>query len=168
MQAFTSTPDVRDQENSHKGYPGFHIKIPANGEYIIIMKGICTMIELDFSKGNGLLPAIVQDYLSNKILMLAYINRASWEKTLETGEAHYFSRSRQELWHKGGTSGNIQIIKEIYADCDDDTLLFKVEQIGGAACHLGYETCFHKKVDSDGNYTLVGNKIFDPDKVYKK
>ncbi|OPX40184.1 MAG: phosphoribosyl-AMP cyclohydrolase [Desulfobacteraceae bacterium 4484_190.1] len=126
------------------------------------------MIELDFSKGNGLLPAIVQDYLSNKILMLAYINRASWEKTLETGEAHYFSRSRQELWHKGGTSGNIQIIKEIYADCDDDTLLFKVEQIGGAACHLGYETCFHKKVDSDGNYTLVGNKIFDPDKVYKK
>lgn len=126
------------------------------------------MIELDFSKGNGLLPAIVQDYLSNKILMLAYINRASWEKTLETGEAHYFSRSRQELWHKGGTSGNIQIIKEIYADCDDDTLLFKVEQIGGAACHLGYETCFHKKVDSDGNYTLVGDKIFDPDKVYKK
>ena len=142
--------------------------IPANAEDIIIMKGICTMIELDFAKGDGLLPAIAQDYLSNKILMLAYVSKASWEKTLETGEAHYYSRSRRELWHKGGTSGNIQKIKEIYADCDNDTLIFKVEQVGGAACHLGYESCFHKKVDRDGNYTLIGDKIFDPEKVYKK
>ena len=126
------------------------------------------MIELDFAKGDGLLPAIAQDYLSNKILMLAYVSKASWEKTLETGEAHYYSRSRRELWHKGGTSGNIQKIKEIYADCDNDTLIFKVEQVGGAACHLGYESCFHKKVDRDGNYTLIGDKIFDPEKVYKK
>ena len=126
------------------------------------------MIELDFSKVNGLLPAIAQDYRSGKVLMLAYINQESWKKTLETGEAHYWSRSRQELWHKGGTSGNVQKIKEIYIDCDNDTVLFKVEQMGGAACHLGYESCFHKKVDRNGNVTVVGEKIFDPDKVYKK
>jgi len=126
------------------------------------------MIELDFSKGDGLLPAIVQDYKSGRVLMHAYINQASWEKTLETGEAHYWSRSRQELWHKGGTSGHIQKIKEIYADCDGDTVLFKVEQVGGAACHTGRETCFHKRVDRNGEVTIVGEKIFDPDKVYKK
>ena len=126
------------------------------------------MIELDFSKGDGLLPAIAQDYNSGKVLMLAYINKASWEKTLETGDAHYWSRSRQELWHKGGTSGHVQKVREIYADCDNDTVVFKVEQIGGAACHTGYETCFHKRVDRDGSVTIVGEKIFDPEKVYKK
>ncbi len=126
------------------------------------------MIELDFSKGNGLLPAIAQDYKSGKVLMLAYINQASWKKTLETGHAHYWSRSRQELWHKGGTSGNVQKIKEIYADCDNDTVVFKVEQVGGAACHLGYESCFHKKVERDGKFTVIGEKLFDPEKVYKK
>ncbi len=125
-------------------------------------------IELNFSKGEGLLPAIVQDAESGLILMLAYINRASWEKTLETGEAHFWSRSRQELWHKGGTSGHVQKIKEIYADCDDDTVVFKVKQVGGAACHTGYETCFHKKVDPDGKVTIIGEKVFDPEKVYKK
>ena len=123
---------------------------------------------LNFSKGNGLLPAIVQDYKSKKVLMLAYINQESWEKTLETGEAHYWSRSRQELWHKGETSGHVQKIKEIYADCESDTVVFTVEQVGGAACHTGFESCFHKKVDSQGNVTVVGDKIFDPEKVYKK
>jgi phosphoribosyl-AMP cyclohydrolase len=126
------------------------------------------MIKLDFSKGNGLLPAIVQDYTSGKVLMLAYINQASWEKTLETGEAHYWSRSRQELWHKGDTSGHVQKVKEIYADCDDDTVLMKVEQLGGAACHLGYESCFHKMVDCKGKVSVVGERVFDPKKVYKK
>jgi len=126
------------------------------------------MIDLDFSKQDGLLPAIAQDHSSGKVLMLAYINKASWEKTLETGEAHYWSRSRHELWHKGGTSGHVQKIKEIYADCDNDTVIFKVEQVGGAACHTGYETCFHQKVDRNGNVTIVGEKIFDPKKVYKK
>jgi len=126
------------------------------------------MIELDFSKGNGLLPAIAQDYKSGKVLMLAYISQASWKKSLETGDAHYWSRSRQELWHKGGTSGNVQKIKEIYVDCDNDTVVFKVEQVGGAACHLGYESCFHKKVERDGEFTVIGEKIFDPEKVYKK
>jgi len=114
------------------------------------------------------LPAIVQDYSSGTVLMLAYINKESWEKSIETGEAHFWSRSRQELWHKGGTSGHVQRIKEIYADCDDDTVLFKVEQIGGAACHTGFESCFHKKVDSSGEVTVVGERVFDPDEVYKK
>ena len=125
------------------------------------------MIKLDFSKGNGLLPAIAQDYKSGRVLMLAYINQASWQKTLESGDAHYWSRSRRELWHKGGTSGNVQKIKEIYVDCDNDTVVFKVEQVGGAACHLGYESCFHKKVERDGEFTVIGEKIFDPEKVYK-
>ena len=125
------------------------------------------MVELDFSKGDGLLPAIVQDYESGKILMLAYINEASWKKSLETNEAHYWSRSRQEIWHKGGTSGHVQKIREIYADCDNDTVLFKVEQVGGAACHTGYESCFHKMVDKSGEIRIVGQKVFDPEKVYK-
>ena len=126
------------------------------------------MIELDFQKGNGLLPTITQDYKTGKVLMLAYSNQLSFEKTLETQEAHYWSRSRQELWHKGGTSGNVQIIKEVYVDCDNDTILFLVEQIGGAACHTGHETCFHKKIDSNREVTIVGEKLFDPEKVYGK
>lgn len=126
------------------------------------------MLKLNFDKGNGLLPAIVQDNASRKVLMLAFVSPESWEKTLETGEAHYWSRTRQEIWHKGGTSGHVQKIKEIYADCDDDTLLFIVEQVGGAACHTGHESCFHKKVDRSGDYRVVGDKIFDPEKVYKK
>ncbi|MBN2122800.1 MAG: phosphoribosyl-AMP cyclohydrolase [Deltaproteobacteria bacterium] len=124
------------------------------------------MMELDFAKGGGLLPAIVQDHASGRVLMLAYINEESWKRTLETGEAHFWSRSRQELWHKGGTSGHVQIVKEIYGDCDNDTVLFRVEQVGGAACHKGYESCFHKKVDRDGTVTITGEKVFDPEKVY--
>jgi len=126
------------------------------------------MIQLNFSKGKGLLPAIVQDDETGKVLMLAYINQESWQKTLETGEAHYWSRSRQEIWHKGGTSGHVQKIKEIYGDCDDDTVLFRVVQVGGAACHTGYESCFYKKVDRAGDVMIVGEKVFDPEKVYKK
>lgn len=126
------------------------------------------MIELDFSKNSGLIPAIVQDFRSGKVLMLAYINQASWEKTLKKGEAHYWSRSRQEIWHKGESSGHVQKIREIYADCDNDTVLFRVEQIGGAACHTGHETCFYKKVSRDGSFVEVGQRIFDPEKVYKK
>ncbi len=125
-------------------------------------------IKLDFSKGNGLLPAIVQDYKTGKVLMLAYINEEAWQKTLETGEAHYWSRSRKELWHKGESSGNVQRIKAIFIDCDNDTVLFQVEQIGGAACHLGYESCFHKKVEKNGTYQIIGRKIFDPKEVYGK
>ncbi len=124
------------------------------------------MLQLDFSKGGGLLPAIVQDSATGKVLMLAYINREAWEKTVETGEAHFWSRSREKLWHKGGTSGNIQKIKEIFVDCDNDTVLFQVEQIGGAACHTGYESCFHRRLNKDGKLTVEGEKRFDPKKVY--
>ena len=126
------------------------------------------MIELDFSKGNGLIPAIVQDYKTGKVLMLAYINKEAWQKSLETGEAYFWSRSRKQLWHKGERSGNVQKIKAIFVDCDNDTVLFQVEQIGGAACHTGYESCFHKKVERDGTYRIVGEKIFDPKEVYEK
>jgi phosphoribosyl-AMP cyclohydrolase len=126
------------------------------------------MIKLDFKKGEGLLPAIAQEKTSGKVLMLAYINEEAWEKTIATGEAHYWSRSRKELWHKGGTSGNVQKIVDIRVDCDNDTVLFIVNQIGGAACHTGYDSCFHKKIEKDGQVTLVGKKIFDPEKVYGK
>ena len=126
------------------------------------------MIKLDFTKGNGLVPAIAQDYKTGKVLMLAYINEESWKKSLETGEVHYWSRSRSELWHKGGTSGNVQKIKEIYADCDNDAVVFVVDQIGGAACHTGRETCFYQKIDNNGDVTITCDKLFDPEKVYGK
>ncbi len=125
-------------------------------------------IRLDFSKGNGLIPAIVQDYRTKKVLMLAYINEEAWKRCLQTGETHFWSRSRRKIWHKGESSGNVQKIKEIFVDCDNDTVLFLVEQIGGAACHEGYESCFHKKVEKDGTYRIVGKKIFDPKEVYEK
>jgi phosphoribosyl-AMP cyclohydrolase len=126
------------------------------------------MVTLDFSKGEGLLPAVVQDCHTQRVLMLAYVNKASWEKSLETGEAHYWSRSRKEIWHKGETSGHVQKIREILVDCDNDTVLFKVEQIGGAACHTGYESCFHKRIDPMGNVSIVGTRVFDPEKVYRR
>ncbi len=125
------------------------------------------MIKLDFEKTGGLIPAIAQDAASGEVLMLAYINEEAWNKTLETGEAHYWSRSRQELWHKGGTSGNVQIIKSIHVDCDDDTVVYKVEQIGGAACHTGMRTCFYRRVQGDELVT-EGEPVFDPEEVYGK
>jgi len=134
----------------------------------IIKEGLRVMPELDFEKGNGLLPAIAQDYNTGKVLMLAYINKVAWEKSLETGEVHYWSRSRKELWHKGATSGHVQKIREIFIDCDSDSILFKIDQIGGAACHTGFESCFFKKIESDGSETIIGKKLFDPDEVYKK
>ena len=126
------------------------------------------MVTLDFEKGNGLVPAVVQDYRSGRVLMVAYMNKDAWKRTLQTGEAHYWSRSRGEIWHKGATSGNIQIVKEIFADCDYDAILLKVEQVGGAACHLGYESCFHNKVKGNGEVTIIGERIFDPERVYGK
>jgi len=126
------------------------------------------MVTLDFEKGNGLVPAVVQDYRSGRVLMVAYMNKDVWKRTLQTGEAHYWSRSRGEIWHKGATSGNIQIVKEIFADCDYDAILLKVEQVGGAACHLGYESCFHNKVKGNGEVTIIGERIFDPERVYGK
>jgi phosphoribosyl-AMP cyclohydrolase len=125
------------------------------------------MIELDFKKAGGLIPAIAQDAATGEVLMMAYINQQSWEKTLATGEAHYWSRSRQEIWHKGGTSGHVQKVKAIYVDCDRDTVLFKVEQAGGAACHTGMRTCFHQRVEN-GRLVKEGEPVFDPQEVYGK
>ncbi len=125
------------------------------------------MIDLDFEKCGGLIPAIVQDWKTGEVLMLAYINEEAWQKTLETGMGTYWTRSRQEIWVKGLTSGNTQNVKEILVDCDLDTVVFKVEQVGGAACHKGYRSCFYRKVNGD-KLEMVGEKVFDPDKVYKK
>jgi phosphoribosyl-AMP cyclohydrolase len=126
------------------------------------------MATLDFSKMGGLLPAIVQDYSTGEVLMLAFMNEAAWEKTLETGKATYYSRTRDALWTKGLTSGNVQVVKEIRIDCDNDTVLLKVEQIGGAACHKGYKSCFYSRLEGDGKVTVVGEPVFDPKEVYKK
>lgn len=122
----------------------------------------------DFEKCGGLVPAIAQDAKTGKVLMLAYMNKEAWAKTVETGEAHYYSRSRNTLWHKGGTSGNTQKVKDIMLDCDLDTVLIKVEQIGGAACHNGYESCFYRAVQPDGTFSLCCQQVFDPKEVYKK
>jgi phosphoribosyl-AMP cyclohydrolase len=125
------------------------------------------MVTLQFEKGNGLLPAIVQDYETNEVLMLAFINDLAWEKTLETGEAHYWSRSRNKLWLKGETSGHVQRIRNILVDCDADTVVYQVEQLGGAACHTGHRSCFYRKVSGEGLQT-IDKPLFDPEKVYKK
>lgn len=126
------------------------------------------MDTLNFTKSaDGLIPAVVQDYKSNEVLMLAYINQEAWEKTLETGKAHYWSRSRNKLWLKGESSGHVQVIHEIFVDCDEDTVIYKVEQLGGAACHVGYSSCFYRKV-VDGKFEVTGKLVFDPEKVYGK
>lgn len=125
------------------------------------------MVELDFEKSDGLIPAIAQDWESGEVLMLAYMNKESWGETLRTGNATYWSRSRNKLWKKGEESGNVQKVKEIRVDCDLDTILLKVEQIGKAACHEGYTSCFFRKV-ADSKLETVGERIFDPKKVYKR
>ena len=124
------------------------------------------MVEIDFKKGDGLVPVIVQDHETGEVLMLAYMNQQAWLKTLETGNATYWSRSRNSLWIKGETSGNVQIVKEIFVDCDSDTLLLKVQQIGGAACHTGYRSCFFTRI-KEGKKEIVGEPVFKPEDVYK-
>ncbi len=123
-------------------------------------------MDLNFNKSDGLIPAIVQDAETKDVLMLAYMNRESWEATLKSGKATFWSRSRQKLWLKGESSGHVQIIKNIYIDCDDDTILLQVEQLGGAACHTGHRSCFYRKLEG-GEVVVVGEKVFDPKDVYK-
>ena len=124
------------------------------------------MIEPNFAKGDGLVPAIVQDAETKEVLMMAYMNRESWEATLQSGKATYWSRSRQKLWLKGESSGHFQIIKAVFIDCDDDTILLQVEQLGGAACHTGHKSCFYRKLKGK-DFVVVGEKIFNPEEVYK-
>ena len=123
-------------------------------------------MEPNFEKGKGLVPVIVQEWQTNEVLMLAYMNREAWSNTLTTGKATYWSRSRNTLWLKGESSGNVQQVKEIFIDCDDDTVLLKVEQVGGAACHTGYKSCFYRRLIG-GEVEIAGEMIFNPEEVYK-
>ncbi len=125
-----------------------------------------TQLAPDFAKSGGLVPAIAQDAKTGDVLMLGYMNEEAWRRTLATKEAHYYSRSRQRLWHKGETSGNVQKVLSIRLDCDADTVLLLVEQIGGAACHKGYASCFYREV-RDNDVRICSERKFDPNEVYK-
>ncbi len=123
------------------------------------------MIQLDFEKMGGLIPAIAQEYSTGEVLMMAFMNRESWELTVKTGIVHYWSRSRNKLWKKGESSGNVQEVKEIRVDCDNDCILIKVNQVGGAACHTGYRSCFYRVVDGNGE-RVDCVKVFNPREKY--
>jgi phosphoribosyl-AMP cyclohydrolase len=118
-----------------------------------------------FNGPDGLVTAVVQDVATGQVLMVAHMNREAWEETLASGRAVYFSRSRRRLWRKGEESGNVQHVREILVDCDGDTVLLKVEQLGGAACHEGYPSCFFRQVTPNG-LKLVAERVFDPKDVY--
>jgi phosphoribosyl-AMP cyclohydrolase len=118
-------------------------------------------VDVDFGD-DGLIPAVAQDATTGEVLMLAYVSPEALERTRETGRAHYYSRSRDELWEKGATSGHTQSVREVRVDCDGDALLYRVEQTGGA-CHTGYRSCFYRTVDGE----TVGERAFDPDEVYE-
>ena len=122
---------------------------------------------IDFDKSGGLVPAIAQDADTGEVLMLAWMNREAYEETLRTSRACYFSRSRGRLWRKGEESGNVQEVREVRIDCDADTILLRVHQVGGAACHEGYRSCFFRRVEPDGLRTL-GERLFDPKQVYQR
>ena len=124
---------------------------------------------IDFDKAGGLVPAIAQDADTGQVLMLAWMNREAYQETLRTGRACYYSRSRGRLWRKGEESGHVQEVREVLVDCDADTILLKVNQVGGAACHEGYQSCFFRKLSADGTtFSIVGERLFDPAEVYKK
>ncbi|MCL2743104.1 MAG: phosphoribosyl-AMP cyclohydrolase [Planctomycetaceae bacterium] len=125
------------------------------------------MLKPDFEKCGGLVPAIAQDNKDGTVLMLAYMNEEAYNETLATGRAVYFSRSRNKLWRKGEESGNVQKVTSIFLDCDADTILLKVEQIGGAACHEGYKSCFFREITSEGE-KVIGERVFDPKEKYGK
>ena len=122
---------------------------------------------IDFDKSGGLVPAIAQDADTGEVLMLAWMDRAAYEETLRTWRACYYSRSRGRLWRKGEESGHVQEVRGVFVDCDADTILLKVHQLGDAACHEGYKSCFFRKVEGDG-FRVVAERVFDPQQVYKK
>ncbi len=127
------------------------------------------MLKPNFAKGDGLVPVITQDEKTGDVLMLAYMNEEAYNETVKTGRAVYYSRSRNKLWRKGEESGNVQNVSDIFLDCDDDTILLKVDQVGGAACHTGHQSCFFRKVaDNAEGFVTVGEPLFDPNEVYKK
>ena len=125
--------------------------------------------KIDFDKLGGIVPVVVQDFISKEILMLGFMNREALSETIKEKRAIYFSRSRQRLWKKGEVSGHYQIVKDILIDCDADSIVLLVEQIGGASCHLGYRSCFFRRIGDDGNFHYIGvKKLFNPSEVYKK
>ena len=121
----------------------------------------------DFSRPDGLITAVAQDAATGQVLMVAHMNREAWDETLATGRAIYYSRSRGRLWRKGEESGNVQHVRAVYVDCDGDAVLLVVEQVGGAACHEGYPSCFFRQVTPDG-LKIVAQRVFDPGEVYGK
>lgn len=125
------------------------------------------METLDFEKGGGLLPAVVQDSDTGEVLMLAYMNAEAYRRTLETGKAWFYSRSRDKYWMKGESSGHVQEVLEVRVDCDADAVLLKARQVGGAACHTGHRSCFFRRVDGE-RWVVEGQPVFDPSEVYKK
>lgn len=125
------------------------------------------LMTIDFSKGGGLVPVVVQDWKTGEVLMLAYMNEEAWKLTCETGKVHYYSRSRGRLWLKGESSGHFQEVQEILVDCDEDTLVVRVRQGGGAACHLGYRSCFYRRLENQ-DWTVAQERVFDPEEVYRK
>lgn len=122
---------------------------------------------LDFDKLGGILPVIAQDDTTGEVLMMAYMNQEAFAETLRTGRICYFSRSRNRLWRKGEESGNVQELRGIYLDCDADTLLVKVRQIGGAACHEGYPSCFFRRIEGE-ELNVIAQRVFNPDEVYTR
>lgn len=124
-------------------------------------------MKLDFSKSNGLIPAVIQDFDTGEVLMLAFMDEKALELTLETKKTWFFSRSRNKYWMKGEQSGNVQEVVEVFTDCDSDSVLIKVRQKGGAACHTGNRSCFYIKWEN-GDWVEHSNPLFNPDEVYKK
>ncbi|HVK11650.1 MAG TPA: phosphoribosyl-AMP cyclohydrolase [Gemmataceae bacterium] len=122
---------------------------------------------IDFDKAGGLVPAVAQDADTGEVLMLAWMNREAFDETVRTGRAVYFSRSRNRLWRKGEESGHVQEVRGVFVDCDADTVLLKVKQLGGAACHEGYKSCFFRELAGD-ELKVVGERVFDPAAVYGK
>lgn len=122
---------------------------------------------LDFDKGNGLVAAIAQDADTGEVLMMAWMNRDAFEETVRTRRAVYFSRSRNRLWRKGEESGHVQEVRDILIDCDADTVLLKVKQVGGAACHEGYKSCFFRKLEGS-ELAVIAERVVDPRAVYGK
>ncbi|MGB2629157.1 MAG: phosphoribosyl-AMP cyclohydrolase [Candidatus Acidiferrum sp.] len=125
-------------------------------------------MELAFEKMGGLIPAVIQDDLSSEVLMLGFVNHESLLRTQQSGEVHFFSRSRQKLWKKGETSGHVLKVKSILVDCDADALLIRVEAPGPGVCHEGYASCFFRELQADGSSCITAERAFDPDAVYRK
>lgn len=121
----------------------------------------------DFKKGGGLLPVVAQDAETGEVLMLAYMNEEAFRRTLETGKAWYYSRSRNKFWMKGESSGNVQEVLEVRTDCDADAIVIKIRQIGDAACHTGHRSCFYRRWDNQ-QWVEEGNLVFNPEEVYGK